>query len=177
MTPSCAIRRLDHRDAGGWASLRMEALEAHPLTFGSSVPDDPSALVGQFIERLAPSEDAAIFGAFVGPSMIGIVGIRRNDGGKERHEALVWGMYVTTDARRCGAGAALLEQAIAQARAWPGVEQVYLAVSDAAPDAKRLYERTGFIAWGHEARALSWHGRDVGETHMVLDLRDSPETA
>jgi hypothetical protein len=47
-----------------------------------------------------------------------------------------------------------------------------LAVTDAAPEACRLYERHGFRVWGVEPRALCWDGRAVDETYMILDRRD-----
>ena len=173
MTAPATVRQLEHGDAHAWSALRLEALQREPLSFGSSVPDDPGTLADRFLERLMPRADAAIFGAFDASSMIGIVGLRRHDGAKERHIALIWGMYVTARARRCGAGQLLMEHAIASARRWSGVEQVQLSVTDAAPDAMRLYERCGFLAWGTQPRALLWAGRHVDEVHMALDLRDA----
>jgi hypothetical protein len=45
MTTICTVRRLDRGDAEAWATLRREALAAHPLAFGASIPDDPKFLV------------------------------------------------------------------------------------------------------------------------------------
>ena len=58
-------------------------------------------------------------------------------------------MYVTPRARSKGAGRALLDAAIQQAR---------------------NYERAGFRSWGREPRALHWKGRFVDEDHLVLEL-------
>lgn len=171
MTTTCTVRKLDHDDAGAWALLRREALEAHPLAFGASIPDDPRLLVEFILARLDSTEESAIFGAFTDTTMIGMIGIRRDAGKKERHKALIWGMYVTAVERRCGAGAMLVVTAIQQARSWDGIEQVHLSVSDVATEAKRLYEKHGFEEWGREPRALCWDGRFVDEIHMVLYLR------
>ena len=171
MTTICIVRKLDRDDAEAWASLRREALEAHPLAFGATIPEDPKTLVESFLARLTSNEESAVFGAFIDDSLTGIAGIRRNPGGKERHKALIWGMYVTAGSRRKGVGAMLLRTAIRQARSWAGVEQVHLAVSEVAEGARRLYERNGFQEWGREPRALCWEGRWVDESHMVLDLR------
>src|SRR5688572_25354219 len=99
MNTPCIVRRLVPDDASAWASLRREALEAHPLAFGASLPDDPGQLVQLILPRLDPTEESAVFGAFIGGLLAGIVGIVRNKGGKERHKAVVWGMYVTADSR------------------------------------------------------------------------------
>ncbi|MBI3976447.1 MAG: GNAT family N-acetyltransferase [Armatimonadetes bacterium] len=167
------MRKLDHDDAEAWATLRREALEAHPLAFGASVPDDAKVLVEFIRTRLASSDESVVFGAFSDVSLVGVVGIARYSGKKERHKALIWGMYVAAGNRRHGIGEILLHTAIQQARSWQGIEQVHLAVSEVASDARRLYERNEFKEWGREPRALCWEGRCADETHMILDLRQS----
>jgi len=79
-------------------------------------------------------------------------------------------MYVDVSHRGAGVGALLLRAAIEQARSWNGIVQVCLAVSDVAPEAKRLYEKAGFRDWGREPRALCWRGKYVDYIHMILDL-------
>jgi GNAT superfamily N-acetyltransferase len=98
-----------------------------------------------------------------------MVGVSRVSRLKQRHTAFIWGMYVTARVRRRGAGRALLEAAIQQARAW-GLDQVQLGVTDPARTARRMYEAAGFRSWGSQPRALHWQGRFVDEDHMILDL-------
>jgi GNAT superfamily N-acetyltransferase len=169
MTTQCTVRKLEQNDAEAWALLRREALETHPLIFGASVPDEPNQLIDLILSRLAERE-AAVFGAFVAGLLVGTVGVRRNPNAKERHKSTLWGMYVAPSSRRIGAGEALLRVAIEEAGSWPHVDQVHLAVSELAVDAKRLYEKNGFREWGREPRALCWQGECVSETHMVLTL-------
>lgn len=166
------IRRLGSDDAPAWASLRSEALQTHPLAFGASVPDDPALLVETALGRLSAAE-SVIFGAFVGGQLVGIAGLLREQGRKERHKCYVWGMYVDPSFRRLGAGRLLLDAAIDQARAWHGVEQIGLSVSTVAVEARSMYEARGFRAWGVEPRALCWEGRYADEIHMTLNLRGS----
>jgi ribosomal protein S18 acetylase RimI-like enzyme len=92
---------------------------------------------------------------------------------KERHKAVIWGMYVAAETRRRGTGGMLLQTAIQYGRSWPGVEQIHLAVSEVATEARRLYERNGFKEWGREPRAICWDGRCADESHMFLDLREA----
>ena len=164
------VRRLGVGDAAAFVSVRREALEADPLAFSASIDDDV-ALDPEFVQRsLANEAEQAVFGYFEADRLRGIVGIIRASKLKQRHAAIVWGMYVSAAARRRGAGRALLDAAVAQARAW-GLEQVQLSVTDAAPEAKRMYEAAGFKSWGHQPRTLGWQGRVVDESHMLLDLR------
>ena len=176
MATTYIIRQLDPDDAEAWAVLRLESLEAYPLAFSASVPDDAAAWMESIRTRLASKDESAIFGAFTGLSLVGITGVVRNAGKKERHKAMIWGVYVAAGARRSGVGERLLRAAVEQARAWPGVEQLHLAVSEVANDAKRLYERIGFREWGREPRALCWEGRSADETHMILELKHFPRS-
>jgi len=109
--------------------------------------------------------------------LVGMVGVLRNRGTKERHKSLIWGMYVKSQYRRTGSGESLLRAAIQHAQSWTGVDQIHLSVSEVAEDARRLYERIGFQEWGREPRALCWEGRCVAESHMLLDLRARRPTA
>lgn len=171
MTANCTVRRLDHGDAEAWAGLRQEALEAHPLAFGSSVPANPKLLIEFILARLDAPEESAVFGAFVDNAMVGIIGIRRDTGKKERHKASIWGAYVTAENRRSGIGKMLLEATIQEARSYSGVEQICISVSDIATDARKLYEKVGFQAWGTEPHALYWDGRYADEIYMILKLQ------
>jgi RimJ/RimL family protein N-acetyltransferase len=163
------VRRLRAEDAGALMILRREALETVPLAFAASVEDD-RGLDRELVERsLAAAGEEAVFGHFDGGELTGMVGLVRLSKLKQRHQALLWGMYVSARARRRGAGRALVDAAIRQAREW-GVDQVELGVTEAAPAAKRVYEAAGFRTWGHQRRSLGWQGRFVDEDHMALDL-------
>jgi GNAT superfamily N-acetyltransferase len=166
------VRRLGVEDAEVFMGLRREALDAAPLAFAASVDDD-FALAPDFARRsLASTDEGAVFGWFEAGRLRGIVGVVRGTRLKQRHTATVWGMYVSAAARGRGAGRALLDAAVQQARAW-GAEQVQLSVTSAAVEARRMYEAAGFRAWGHQPRALRWGDRVVDEAHMTLDLREA----
>jgi len=164
------IRLLTVDDASAWAQRRFEALTAHPLLFGAAPPRDTSRLIEFVCTQIARAE-SGVCGAFAAARLDGIVGVFRESGVKARHKAVIWGMYVSPEARRRGVGRALLNAAVEQARHWPGVEQVHFSVSEASGSARTLYEREGFASWGREPRAISWAGGFADETHMLLDLR------
>lgn len=163
------IRQLHPEDVPALVALRREALESHPLAFLASVDDD-RALSLEFVRTSLADPEQAVFGGFEGEKLIGMVGVIRATRAKVLHKAHIWGMYVSPRARKKGTGRALLEAATEQARSWPGVEQLHLGVTDAAVEARRLYEAAGFRIWGREPRALQWEGRFVDEFHLVFDL-------
>lgn len=165
-----SVRRLGPGDARALVTLRREALETEPLAFLAS-PEDDRALSEAFVrDALAQVDEQAVFGAFRGERLSGMVGLVRAAKRKERHKALIWGMYVAPEARAAGTGRGLLDAALACARGWPGVEQVHLSVSETATTAARLYESAGFEVWGREPRAVAWRGRYADEIHLVLTL-------
>src|SRR5262249_49686867 len=123
------VRRLAPDEAPALVALRREALENEPFAFSASVDDD-RGLKLDGVRRSLTADDRAVFGYFSGPldsrRLAGMVGVMRAPKLKQRHRAGIFGMYVSPAARRAGAGRALLDAAIAQARGWAGVEQVHL---------------------------------------------------
>jgi GNAT superfamily N-acetyltransferase len=150
------VRRLRGEDAPSLVSLRREALETDPMAFGSSIADDRGLSLELVRTSLADHEEQAVFGCLEGDHLRGMVGVMRASKMKQRHTGSVWGMYVTPRARSGGAGRALLNAAIRQAREW-GLVQLQLGVM--------------------EPRALHWKGRFVDEYHLVLDLGESERAA
>ena len=67
-------------------------------------------------------------------------------------------------------GRAVVCAAIDLARSWDGVDYVDLGVSENAPDARNLYERLGFVAWGREPESLQIDDRRFDEIYMCLRL-------
>ena len=163
------VRALGVDDAPLLVALRREALQAEPFAFAASVADDTALAVESVRGFLGTPDTQAVHGAFDGSDLIGMAGLARFTRSKQRHKALIWGMYVTPRCRGAGIGRALLHAAIARARAW-SIDQLHLSVSETAPVARRMYETAGFRVWGTEPRALHWEGRFVAEHHLVLAL-------
>lgn len=143
--------------------LRRRALVETPLAFAASPETDVALQIGE-------PPDWMLFGAFV-PDLAGAVGVMRGRHAKTAHKVHVWGMYVDPAHRRRGVAAALIEAVVRHARGMEGVSWIQLGVTDAAAEARRVYERAGFVAWGREPDALRHEGRSVDEQHMALDLR------
>lgn len=165
-----SVRRLGVDDAAALQALRRESLERHPLAFSASPAEDRMRTVPQAAAILT-QPDQAVFGAFSEGRLVGMLGLRRAERIKQRHKAMIWGVYVAAAGRGAGHGRALMEAAIAEARCWDGVDKIELSVSADAPEALALYEATGFRVWGREPRSLCHEGRCADEIYLTLDLR------
>jgi RimJ/RimL family protein N-acetyltransferase len=161
------LRMLDAADADAFRSLRLEALLNAPAAFASSYEEEVARSLAGVAERLTPGHDGFTLGAFVEGRLIGTVGVRRMPHGKERHKALMWGMYVTPGARGRGVGRRLAEAALDHAATMPGLRQVVLGVGAENGWARRIYDALGFEAFGLERHALIVDGVGHDEVHMV----------
>jgi ribosomal protein S18 acetylase RimI-like enzyme len=123
--------------------------------------------------RIAPDSGDAVFGAFVGGALAGVVGLAREPRAKNRHKAVVFGMYVAPDYERRGIGRALVRHLVAMAKNEPGLEQLVLTVTQTNDAARELYESEGFRSFGIEPRAIRIDGRYYDKNHMVRFLADS----
>ena len=87
---------------------------------------------------------------------------------KRRHKGFIFTVYVEELFRGRGIAAALVDAAIAAARA-AALRSVWLSVS-VGNDARRTYERLGFRTFGIERRSLLVDGVFVDTELMQLDL-------
>ena len=165
------IRELNIEDAGPVVALRAAALVEEPLAFGASPETDFMRTEEAVRDYLAGAPDKLMVGAFdEAGTLVGLAGMVRGRQAKRRHRAGIWGMYVAPGARGEGRAAALLDALITTAIE-DGLAWVDLSVSSAAPAARRLYERAGFVVWGHERDALRVGDERTDELHMALELR------
>lgn len=151
--------------------LRREALLDEPFAFLASPEDDRSASTAAVRDQLSTTADhAAVFGAFDGEELIGMVGLTRDRPIKVAHRACIWGVYVKPEYRKKRVGAQLLSAILEHARRMDGVELVYLSVSEKTPNAKRVYESVGFVVWGLEPDYIRYAGESAREYHLALKL-------
>jgi ribosomal protein S18 acetylase RimI-like enzyme len=143
------IRRLTLEDAEIYRSIRLEALKEAPDAFSSTWEAEIERPFEHFKQRV---EAFPIFAAFLNGEVVGMAGCFRESSPKERHKGMLWGMYVSLQARRFRIGAGLVQAVLDHAAG--EVEQVRLVVSHGNAAAIGLYERLGFVAYGHEPRAL-----------------------
>jgi RimJ/RimL family protein N-acetyltransferase len=167
------IRPLTEADALAWRELRLRMLREHPDVFGSSWEEFERQSLEEVARRMRERNsppDNALFGAFMNGVLVGTTGLHREEGAKDRHKAMIWGVYTAPETRGHGVGRALMEAAIARARETPGVERLILAVATHNTAARALYISLGFAVWGLERHALKLPDRYIDEEYFALEL-------
>jgi ribosomal protein S18 acetylase RimI-like enzyme len=149
------VRRLGPDDATVYRALMLEAYRDHPDAFTSSHAERAAQPTDWWAWRLAPGDGATqrVFGAFDGGVLVGAVGWQRGERGKVAHRGELFGMAVAPAARGRGAGRALVDAVLADARA-AGLATMTLTVTDGNVAAGRLYARCGFVRIGLEPMAV-----------------------
>jgi len=168
------IRRLSASDATSFQALRLAALLDTPEAFGSSHEEEKDLPLAAVQARLAERPGQAVFGSFDGDTLVGIVGVARESLLKMAHKGRIWGMYVATAARGHGVARALMQAALAHARATPGIAKVTLDVDAANVAAIALYESLGFVVFSREADAMRVAGQPRDDLQMHLRFADTP---
>lgn len=162
------IRRLTPQDAIAFKDLRLAGLRAEPSSFGASYETEKGQPLTQVEQRLTLMPDRAVFGAFDGDALVGVVGLAREAGAKFAHKAFVWGMYVTPACRGQGLSRLLMNEAIALARTLPGIRQVKLCCNAGNAAAVGLYTSMGFEVYGREVGAMQIGDTLHDEVQMCL---------
>ena len=160
------MRRLLPEDAERYREIRLEGLRVSPEAFGNTFELENARPIELFADRIRDSET---MGAFEGAEILGVAGLRANQGPKESHKGMLVGMYVRPQARNRGVGRRLVEAVMEVARR-RGVELLQLAVVSDNEPARRLYARLGFVEYGIEKKSLKQGGRYTDEVLMVKDF-------
>lgn len=173
------VRILTDTDAEAFWKLRLRALQEDPESFGASYTEIlERGIAGvQRSGKRQNIQDDVTFGAYDGKTLVGITGFRREEDGKRRHKATIWGMYVPKEMRRRGIGKALLEAAIAYAKTLPQLERINLSVVLTSREARHLFISLGFETYGIERQALKLHDRYFDQELMTLRLQSGKEEA
>ncbi len=130
--------------------LRIEGFRQEQRNFRSSDLDELATTIDATRNRLASEY---VVGAFADDRLVGIGGLTRQAGTKLDHRALLWGMYVTADARGQGIADAIVADLIEHAMR-VGLRSIILTLMRDNEGAQRLYRRAGFAVYGIEPEAI-----------------------
>jgi ribosomal protein S18 acetylase RimI-like enzyme len=170
MTGTLLVRRLLPSDAGPLQALRLPGLQELPEAFASSYEDERDKPIADVAATLVVDAERAVFGAFDGEELVGVIGIRRESLRKMAHKATVSGLYVAPAHRGRGIGRKLFEAVFAHAQVLGGIRQLMLIASAGNEAAIRLYESVGFTVFGTEPDAMQVDGVFSDDVHMVCPL-------
>lgn len=165
------FRKLLKEDATDYWSLRLQAVEREPRSFGPT-PEEHRQITIPEIEALLCSPHSFVMAGFSAGAMIGFARFEREPNVKERHKGHVRGVYVALSHRGKGAAKEMIGALIDEAMKDPSIEQLLLAVGVFNTGAKKLYESLGFRTFGLEPRALRVGDEYIDEEHMILLLRE-----
>ena len=162
------VRRLTAADAIAYRVVRLEALERHPESFGSTLADWASRPLSAYIRRM---EDGVIFGAFTDRGLEGLIAYDRLTGAQSSHRAEIHQVYLRARLRGTGLAEEMLAKVVQQARV-DGVLQLELVVAATNTHAHSFYANRGFVRTGVIPRALKIDETFVDEICMVRRLDD-----
>ncbi|MBV8652704.1 MAG: GNAT family N-acetyltransferase [Alphaproteobacteria bacterium] len=148
MSNAPLVRRLQPADVEDYRRIRLATLTKEPEFFGVTLQSEAERPLAHFAGMLASS---AVFGAYSGKDIVGVIRFTRATGPKELHKGSVHGFFVEPEQRQRGVGSALMTRLIDTAR--DVVEQLTLSVIRDNRAAIALYERFGFATYGVEPRA------------------------
>lgn len=165
------IAPLSAADALRYRSLMLQAYAQAPDAFTSTPEERALEPESWWVKRVADPQGLGLaFGAFDGDELVGSVALEFAAKPKTRHKAHLIGMFVSPAARGLGAGKALLEAAIAHARARAGTRVITLTVTQGNEAAIALYRGAGFQVFGTEPMAIATPQGYLAKVHMWLPL-------
>jgi RimJ/RimL family protein N-acetyltransferase len=166
------LRAIQTNDVKAYQHLRLEGLKLYPKAFSSDYADQAARPMDFWVQRVSSacnSPDQIIYLAETPAGLVGTAGLVRGESPKERHNALLVGIYVKTDYQ----GQGLAEKLITACLDWghsQGIQIVKLGVGAYNTAAIRLYQRLGFVQYGNEPKALWVDGEYLDEWQMAKEL-------
>jgi RimJ/RimL family protein N-acetyltransferase len=166
------VRELRSEDLDAYKTLRIHALSHHEEAFTSDAAAEAPRTAQSYAARLGSDTTRAFtLGAFRGNRLVGAVTCDHDPRIKVQHIGHIIGMMVYDHEQGSGVGRALLGALIERARTDAGLHQLTLNVTAGNAAAEHLYERSGFVRYGTQPRAIRVGGKFFDKHHMLLNLK------
>lgn len=168
------IRLLTKEDAEIYLNIRLEGLKENPEIFSTTMDDileqdDPIEYKAEILDK----DSNYTFGAFSDKGeLIGIATLKTFEKVKSEHKGRIESVYVTSRARRIGAGYKLIEEVIHLAKSL-GLEIVTLNIVEGNASAKKLYESFGFKTYAKTPNSLKFNDEYWDQEHMILTIENN----
>lgn len=165
VTNPVEVRRVRRVEWRSLRSLRLEALQDSPLSYGSTHEVEVLRTDEEWRQLAAAGaagDEEVAFAAIAGSEWIGMA-----RGYLELPVVHLIAVYVTPDWRHRGIGHAVSQAVVDWARE-RRASAVLLSVSDWNEGARRVYESLSFVPTGVQ-RSLPWNP-SIGESEMRLEL-------
>lgn len=165
------IRLLTKEDAEIYLNIRLEGLKENPEVFSTTMDeildqDDPIEYKAEILDK----DKNYTIGAFTNKGeLIGVATLKTFEKVKAEHKGKIESVYVSTRARKMGAGYLLIEEAIHLAKSL-GLEQLTLNIIEGNESAKKLYEKLGFKTFAKTPNSLKFNNEYWDQEHMMLTL-------
>jgi len=154
---SIAIREGRATDVLDFKKLRLSALKENPTAFGADYEETSIRPLSYWKNRLKPDEQSILVFAESEKSLIGMTGIYRGNTKQTRHNATIWGVFVTQNWRGYKVASAMIDYCCEWAKL-RGVKVVKLGVMANNTPAIRSYEQSGFTIYAKEPYAIFYDG-------------------
>jgi GNAT superfamily N-acetyltransferase len=160
------VRQLTADDLAAYRALHRFAMTESPLGTVET-PATDAARTDESVRGVLARGDG--WGVFDGNRLVGKLTIDALPYDSLKHVFWLHAVYLHPDARGRGAGVALLEAALAAARA-NGATRAALWVNSENAPARRLYERAGFRETGRVPQGITVQGQEMDDVLMTLAL-------
>lgn len=166
---SFLIRRATVEDAAALRALRLEALRNSPIAFASDYEEESKLPLAHTEEQLRDQAKNAIFVAVVDSILVGMTGIGQYRHTKQKHNGIIWGVYVQPAWRGKNISGQMIEACIHWAKDH-SIKFVKLGVAVTNASALNSYIRLGFKVYGVEPQVIYYDGAYYDELLMVREV-------
>lgn len=144
MVAAITIRQLVAADWELYRTIRLQALQTDPRSFGSNFTRENAYSNQEWQDRL-DNPDVGTFGLFCDQNIIGLtgIGIKRDD--PTKRWARLWGSWIAPAHRGCGYSDLLYTMRLDWARAHPTIEWIEVSHRDGNEASRRANQRHGFV--------------------------------